>query len=329
MRLFDCTLRDGANVVGNGFSKELTISMIKNLLACGIKQIEFGNAKGIGSYERGSVAPLNDVEYMEAVAPYVGEGELGMFVLAPFATEENVKAAKDHGLSFLRVGNNAGDGAASVAAVKLVKVAGLKCRYALMKGYVSTAEELAEEAAMLAEAGVDTITIMDSAGTMTPAQVTEYVTAMVKKVNIPVGFHGHSNLGMAQANALAAIAAGAEEVDGGLLGMARSAGNCSTELAAAAFIREGLLKDVDLYKLLAYLDEKLIPAMKQYDYEVAVTPQELVLGYSGCHSAYLPMFKEVAEQEKVNLYQLIIEVSKLDRKKPPIELLHKVAAELK
>ena len=33
MKIFDCTLRDGANVVGNGFSAELTESMIKNLIA--------------------------------------------------------------------------------------------------------------------------------------------------------------------------------------------------------------------------------------------------------------------------------------------------------
>ena len=49
MKLFDCTLRDGANVVGNGFSPELTESMVKNLLRCGIQDIELGNAKGIGS----------------------------------------------------------------------------------------------------------------------------------------------------------------------------------------------------------------------------------------------------------------------------------------
>ena len=46
MRLFDCTLRDGANVVGNGFSKELTVSMVQALLDCGIDQIELGNEIG-------------------------------------------------------------------------------------------------------------------------------------------------------------------------------------------------------------------------------------------------------------------------------------------
>lgn len=61
MRLFDCTLRDGANVVGNGFSKELTVSMVQALLSCGINQIELGNAKGIGAYEDGAVAPLTSL----------------------------------------------------------------------------------------------------------------------------------------------------------------------------------------------------------------------------------------------------------------------------
>lgn len=39
MRIFDCTLRDGANVVGNGFSSELTESMIRGLLDCGIMSV--------------------------------------------------------------------------------------------------------------------------------------------------------------------------------------------------------------------------------------------------------------------------------------------------
>ena len=76
---------------------------------------------------------------------------------------------------------------------------------------------------------------MDSAGTMVPEQVDAYVRALKAAVAIPVGFHGHNNLGLSVANALAAQEAGATVFDCGLLGMARSAGNCATELAAAAF----------------------------------------------------------------------------------------------
>ena len=49
MKIMDCTLRDGANVVGNGFSPELTKMMIEGLLRSNIRIIEMGNAKGLGA----------------------------------------------------------------------------------------------------------------------------------------------------------------------------------------------------------------------------------------------------------------------------------------
>lgn len=329
MNLFDCTLRDGANVVGNGFSRELTLSMIEGLIENGITEIEFGNAKGLGAAEAlGAEAPLTDAEYMELAAPYQDRANIGMFLLAKLYTPERVALAKEKGLAFLRVGAAAGDGAQSVEAIKAVKAAGLCCRYSLMKGYLLSAEELADEAAMLEQAGADAVTIMDSAGTMFPAEVAEYVRAMKAKVSIPVGFHGHSNLGLSQANALAAVAAGADEIDCGLLGMARSAGNCATELAAVTLKKEGYLPEVDLYGLLSYLDCELIPAMREWNYKPAVLPEDLILGYSGCHSSFVKQMKEVAEEKGVDLYHLIVEVSRVDRKAPTVELMENTAKRL-
>ena len=43
MNLFDNTMRDGGNVVGHGFSVQLTKSMIEGLLKSGIQDIEMGN----------------------------------------------------------------------------------------------------------------------------------------------------------------------------------------------------------------------------------------------------------------------------------------------
>lgn len=330
MNLFDNTLRDGGNVVGHGFSAELTISIVRGLLAAGIQDIELGNCKGMGAYEKlQATKALSDQEYLKILEPYVAQGRLGMFLMAKLADETLTRMAKDGGLTFLRVGANAGDGARSVQAVELVKKAGLVCRYSLMKAYVSTPEELAKEAKMLQNAGVDMITIMDSAGTMFPQEAVSYVKALKAAVTIPVGFHGHSNLGLSQANALAAVAAGADEIDCGLLGMARSAGNCATELAAATLKKEGYLQDVDLYGLLDYLDQELIPAMKPYGYYVAVTPTDLMLGLAGCHSNFLPMFRKVAEEERVSLHRLIADVSAVDRKNPPEELLREIARKLK
>lgn len=40
--LMDCTLRDGANVVGKGFSAEITDMVLDGLTSCGVPIIEFG-----------------------------------------------------------------------------------------------------------------------------------------------------------------------------------------------------------------------------------------------------------------------------------------------
>lgn len=330
MKLFDTTLRDGGNVVGHGFNAELTVSIVRGLLDAGIADIELGNCKGIGAYERaGATKALSDAEYYSVLAPLADKGRLGMFVLAGMAREDEIRATADAGMYFLRVGANAGDGAGSLEAIRMVKRAGLYCRYALMKGYVLTPDELVAEAKMLEDAGADCVTIMDSAGTMFPDEAAEYVKTLKAALSIPVGFHGHSNLGLSQANALSAAKAGADEIDCGLLGMARSAGNCATELAVATLKREGYLPEVDLYGLLDYLDRELIPAMKPYDYHVAVDPTALMLGLAGCHSAFLPLFKKVAEEESVSLLRLIAEVSAIDRKSPTEQLIRSTAVKLK
>ena len=71
MNLFDNTLRDGGNVVGHGFPADLTVSIVKGLLAAGIKDIELGNCKGIGAYEKlGATKALSDQEYLKILEPY-------------------------------------------------------------------------------------------------------------------------------------------------------------------------------------------------------------------------------------------------------------------
>ena len=47
MEIMDCTLRDGANVVGAGFSVDLTKLMIEGLLDSHITIIEMGHCTGL------------------------------------------------------------------------------------------------------------------------------------------------------------------------------------------------------------------------------------------------------------------------------------------
>ena len=330
MKIFDCTLRDGANVVGCGFNAKLTDLIIDNLIDCGITTIEFGNAYGLGAYEaKPAIAPLNDTEYLESAKKYTSRAELGMFMLAQNAEPDRIRKAKESGIKFLRIGIDAGNGANAVSAIKMVKESGLKCFFSMMKCYVLSVDKLAAEAALLEEAGLDEITIMDSAGTMLPNEVHKYISKICGLVNIPAGFHGHNNLGLSVGNALAALDAGAEYLDTGLMGMARSAGNCPTELLVGALEHNNVATGCDLYKLCNFIDHKLAPAMAEYHYKSVVCPQDLVLGFAGCHSSFLNTFNEVAKNENVPIYKLIVETSKLERRLPDKELITQVAALLK
>lgn len=72
MKLMDCTLRDGGNVVGKGFDATLTKMMIEGLIASNITLIEMGNCLGIGAYEAAnSIAPCTDEEYLKLRQPYL------------------------------------------------------------------------------------------------------------------------------------------------------------------------------------------------------------------------------------------------------------------
>ena len=197
-----------------------------------------------------------------------------------------------------------------------------------MKGYLLSPAALADEARILESNGVDAVIIMDSAGTMRPDAVMEYVTELKAAVRIPVGFHGHNNLGFSVANTAAAAKAGADILDCCLLGMARSAGNTPTELAAATALNGPESLSVDFYGLLDFLDQRLIPAMENHGYHTSLKPLELILGYCGCHSSFVPLFRKISEETGTGLFRLIVETSAANRKDPDEELIRQKAAQI-
>lgn len=328
--LMDCTLRDGGNVLGKGFPADITDMVLDGLTACHVPIIEFGNSGGIGAYEvAGFTNALTDQKYLDIAQKYLDRGSaLGMFLNAKRYREKNVGIAAANGLTFLRVGADAGDGKIALPAIAEIKKQGLKAYYSAMKAYLLPPDELAAEAKMLEDAGLDEFTIMDSAGTMLPDEVAAYTEALCATLHIPVAFHCHNNLGLSAANALAAYEHGADILDCGLMGMARSAGNLATEVCVAMMQRRGEMKDVDFFGMLNFIENRLQPAMAAHDYHNAITPTDLVLGYSGCHSSFLKTFKKVAAEQNVDLFRLIAEVSAVNQKNPSEELICEVAGKL-
>jgi hypothetical protein len=110
------------------------------------------------------------------------------------------------------------------------------------------------------------------------------------------------------------------------MGMARSAGNAPTEVIVAVFKRLGLLENVDLFKLMQFIETDLMPVFKPTS---GIKPLDLTFGFAGFHSNYLDRFRSIAEDEGVDLKKLIVEVSKKDKSNPSDELVHSVAKTIK
>jgi len=83
------------------------------------------------------------------------------------------------------------------------------------------------------EAGATTLNIPDTVGYTVPSEFGELITTIRKRVKgiekVTISAHCHNDLGMAVANALAAVAAGARQVECTINGIGERAGNASLE----------------------------------------------------------------------------------------------------
>ncbi|MEM0443804.1 MAG: 2-isopropylmalate synthase [Candidatus Caldarchaeum sp.] len=84
------------------------------------------------------------------------------------------------------------------------------------------------------EVGADSVDIPDTVGTAVPLAMNKIVSQVVKTLKIPVAVHCHDDFGLAVANSLAGVEAGAEIVHGTINGIGERAGNASLEEIVAA-----------------------------------------------------------------------------------------------
>lgn len=93
------------------------------------------------------------------------------------------------------------------------------------------------------EAGATTVNIPDTVGFAVPEQyaaLIEYLRANVKAIDDAIiSVHCHDDLGLAVANSLAAVRAGARQVEGTFNGIGERAGNCALEEVVMAIKTRG------------------------------------------------------------------------------------------
>ncbi|HSO50389.1 MAG TPA: 2-isopropylmalate synthase, partial [Acidimicrobiia bacterium] len=101
------------------------------------------------------------------------------------------------------------------------------------------------------EAGATTINIPDTVGFATPIEFAELLKRVFKEVrgdreDVIMSVHCHNDLGLAVANSLASLAAGARQIEGAINGIGERAGNTSIEEVVMAIKTRQDVYGVDL-----------------------------------------------------------------------------------
>ena len=104
----------------------------------------------------------------------------------------------------------------------------------------TTKEFLYQFAGLAFESGADSLRLADTVGMITPFMVISIMTNLIRKVpGLSLEFHGHNDLGMATANAVTAVDAGASALSVTVNGLGERAGNAPLEEVAMALFEVG------------------------------------------------------------------------------------------
>ena len=154
------------------------------------------------------------------------------------------------------------------------------------------------------EAGATTINIPDTVGFATPADFVELLQRVFKEVkgdrdDVTMSVHCHNDLGLAVANSLSSISAGARQIEGAINGIGERAGNTSIEeVVMAVRTRQdafGVDLGVDTTQL--YETSRLVSRLTGYpvQYNKAVVGRNAFAHESGIHQHGVLRDKETYE----------------------------------
>ncbi|MBI1984581.1 MAG: 4-hydroxy-2-oxovalerate aldolase [Candidatus Wildermuthbacteria bacterium] len=326
VKILDATLRDGSYDVNFSFTSEDTSIICKALEDAGIQYIEVGHGVGLNADAMGyGKAMQTDEEYMVAAEKTLKKAKYGMFCIPKIARLEDIDLAHKHGMGFIRIGTNVTEVANSEQYIKRAKKHKMFVTANYMKSYAVPPKEFAKQVKLSQKYGADLIYIVDSAGGMFPEDIEKYYKAARSVTDLPLGFHGHDNLGLAVSNSLFAADLGIEFIDTTLQSLGRSAGNACTEVVVAALLKKGYNLPIDLLKILEAGQKHVQPLISKTGRMLLDT----VAGYAEFHSSYMPKIQKYSAKYSVDPALLIIELCKIDKVNADENILDTIARKLK
>jgi isopropylmalate/homocitrate/citramalate synthase len=246
---YDTTLRDGEQTVGVVLDPEQKLEIARGLAEAGVERIEAG-------------FPRVSAEDWEAVRLIAEAGLAAEIWGFSRAVRADVEALVELGVKASVIESPISDlklRALGVSREEMLKRIRDAVSYAAENGITvayfgvdstRAAPDFFDEAyAAGVESGAAEVVVVDTIGVATPEAVHELV-GRTSELGVPVHFHGHNDFGLATANAIAAIRAGARWIHGTINGMGERAGNANIgEVALALRALWGVETKLDLARV--------------------------------------------------------------------------------
>ncbi len=238
LTIFDTTLRDGEQSPGCSMNLEEKVRLARRLEALGVDVIEAGfPVASEGDYaavravaaacRRVTVAALcrtteQDVTRAWEALEGAARPRLHTFVAtSDIHLEHKLKKTRREVLAM------------TSAAVRLARTFTEDVEFSAEDATRSDVDYLCEILSVAVEAGAKTINIPDTVGYTTPSEFTQLIGEVRRRVvrdsEVTISVHCHNDLGLAVANSLAAIEAGARQVECTVNGIGERAGNAALE----------------------------------------------------------------------------------------------------
>jgi 4-hydroxy 2-oxovalerate aldolase len=287
VRITDVSLRDGSHPLFHQFTVDQVVRIAGALDAAGVPMLEVTHGDGLaGSSIQYGFSKVSDLELIEAAAATIKQAKLAVLLIPGIGTIHDLKESHKRGANVARVATHCTEADISAQHIAAAKDLGMEVVGFLMMSHLIEAAELTVQAKLMESYGADVVYVVDSAGAQTMDMVHDRVSALRAGLDpkTHVGFHAHNNLGLGVGNAVTAVKAGADNIDGACRGLGAGAGNAATEAIVAVFNKMGWETGIDLYGVMN-VAEDIIGG------EIGITPivnrAALVLGYAGVYSSFM------------------------------------------
>ncbi|OEU71451.1 MAG: hypothetical protein BA863_18535 [Desulfovibrio sp. S3730MH75] len=325
VEILECTLRDGSYAIDFNFTSSDTALLTEKISSAGFNWIEIGHGMGLGASQSGKGRmPHTDLDLLKA-AKLSTKANIGMFYIPALSCREDLQAAVDSGLDFVRIGANATEAEEALADIEYARKMGLTVGMNFMKSYSVSPSRFGDLSRMAVDAGAEMIYLVDSVGGMTPGEVDSYFSAVKSKCECALGFHGHDNLKMAVANTLQAYASGATFLDATIMGLGRGAGNAASESLVCLLENSGVNTGIDINLLLDIADTYVAPLLENIS---MYNTKEVAMGFGKMHSSHMPAIIKVCAKYNADEKRVTIAMGKIDPVNVDPEQLEQVAKDL-